>query len=321
MLILIALSVMAYVLFKTQSELLRCLNELTHVKVSHFTEENLREQDEAYLASLPKPKPVPAPVKATPLRPAVLKLSKEEEIRREKWSRLEDMAIRGRVEAFKDLWQREGESLGGINTPLAERDLNLLHICARAGQEEMTQFLLEELHADPTLPIGETDHAEDDAAMSDASDAPPPVPAGLSRVAYDLARSKGVRNVFRRCAWAHPEWWDWLGAARIPSILSPKMEEEREERRKSRRKGLKDRIRERQANQERSPLPPEPEHKLPPSIVVRKAADKDGPRRLGGSTAGEDSLAGLNTDMRAKIERERRARAAEARLKALGQSR
>ena len=43
----------------TQSELNRCLLDLTRVKVSHLTEDILRAQDEAYLASLPKPKPVP----------------------------------------------------------------------------------------------------------------------------------------------------------------------------------------------------------------------------------------------------------------------
>lgn len=46
-------------MLQTQSELLRCLLELTRVKVSHLTEEALRAQDEAYLASLPKPKPKP----------------------------------------------------------------------------------------------------------------------------------------------------------------------------------------------------------------------------------------------------------------------
>src|ERR1700753_2371438 len=46
---------------QTQSELLRCLMELTKVKITHFTEEELKAQDEAYLASLPKPKPVPVP--------------------------------------------------------------------------------------------------------------------------------------------------------------------------------------------------------------------------------------------------------------------
>jgi hypothetical protein len=37
------------------------LLELTRVKVTHFTEDELRARDEAYLASLPQPEPIPAP--------------------------------------------------------------------------------------------------------------------------------------------------------------------------------------------------------------------------------------------------------------------
>ena len=35
--------------------------EPTHVKVTRFTEDELRAQEEAYLASLPQPKPIPDP--------------------------------------------------------------------------------------------------------------------------------------------------------------------------------------------------------------------------------------------------------------------
>jgi len=302
----------------TQSELLRCLNELTHAKVSHLTEDTLRAQDEAYLASLPKPKPIPAPSPAPIVapKPVVPKLSKEEEARQEKWSRLVDMVTRGRVEAFKDLWQREGENLGGINARVPEREATLLHISARAGQEEMTQVLLRDFRADPTIPVGEQDQDEDDD-NSGVSDAPPPISTSSRRVAYDLARTRGVRNVFRRSAAAHPDWWDWLGAARVPSILSQEMEQEQEERKKTRRKRLKDKIRERQAKQEEpSPTPSPPPDE--PAPVKKKPVNEEGPRKLGGHSGAQESVAGLTPEMRAKIERERRARAAEARIKALG---
>ncbi|KIJ55413.1 hypothetical protein M422DRAFT_151545 [Sphaerobolus stellatus SS14] len=302
----------------TQSELMRCLTELTRVKVSHLTEDALRAQDEEYLASLPKPKPVPtpAPVPAPSSKPVIPKLSKEEEVRREKWSRLVDMVTRGRVEVFRDLWQREGDNLGGINVRVPEREATLLHISAKAGQEEMTRFLLEELHADPTIPVGVEDEQDEAGAMSDASDAPPPASTYSRRVAYDLAKSRGVRNVFRRCAGAHPDWWDWLGAARIPSVLNEEKEKELEERKKNRRKGLKEKLRERQAKQEETASPPTPEPA--PIPTPRKPVNEDGPRKLGGHAGAQESLAGLTPEMRAKIERERRARAAEARLKMLG---
>lgn len=248
-------------------------------------------------------------------KPVVPRLSKEEEAQREKWNRLVEMVTKGRVEPFKALWEREGAMLGGIDARVPEYEATLLHLSARAGQEQMTQILLEEFHANPTVAVADGEQ-DNDAIDSDTSDAPRPMSAVSKRAAYDLARSREVRNVFRRCAAAHADWWDWLGAGRVPSILSREMEEDRDDRKKSRRKGLKDKIRERQARQEEATPTPAPEV-TPTPVVKAKDRDPEGPRRLGGSTGGQDAVVGLSAEMRAKVERERRARAAEARLKAL----
>ncbi|GJJ11214.1 hypothetical protein Clacol_005446 [Clathrus columnatus] len=301
----------------TLSELSRCLNELTRVKVSHLTEDELRSQDEAYLASLPKPKAAPIPLQQPIPVPKVTapQLTKEEEVRLEKWDRLTEMVTKGRLDAFKDLWDREGSQLGGINCRMSPNEVTLLHVSASVGQEEITRYILEELRADPTIPVLGS-HEDDAEYLSDASDAPPPVSAMSRRVAYDLAKTRAVRNVFRRCAASYPDWWDWLGAARIPSVLSQEMEEERDGRKKQRRKGLKDKIRERQSRQvdAQPTVEPEPEVELK---VVQPQAPATGPRRLGGVSGAQESVTGLSSEMRAKVERERRARAAEARLKAL----
>ena len=45
--------------------------------------------------------------------------------------------------------------------------------------------------------------------------------------------------------------------------------------------------------------------------------DPMAPQKLGGSSGGADGVIGLTPETRAKVERERRARAAEARLKTL----
>ncbi|KAF8519679.1 hypothetical protein JB92DRAFT_2897532 [Gautieria morchelliformis] len=302
----------------TQSELTRCLNELTRVKFSHLTEDALRAQDEAYLASLPKPKPVPAPAPIPVVVPKLVtpRLTKEEEAQHEIWHRLVEMVTKGRVEPFKALWERDGALLGGINARVPDREATLLHLSAQAGQEQMTQVLLEDFRADPTIGVEGEEREDLDAVDSDTSDAPQPISALSKRAAYDLAKTREVRNVFRRCAAAHPEWWDWLGTGRVPSVLSREMEEGREERKKSRRKGLKEKIRERQAKLEEAAPPPAVE--LVPAVVKPKETSIEGPRRLGGSAGGQDGVAGLSADMRTKVERERRARAAEARLKALG---
>jgi hypothetical protein len=91
-----------------------------------------------------------------------------------------EMVRRGRLDALKSFWDREGESVGGVDARVpdwAEKDdagFTLLQVAASAGQEEVVEWLLEELEADPTLPVdGQTDATK------------------TRRVAYDLASSKG----------------------------------------------------------------------------------------------------------------------------------
>ncbi|KAJ7493452.1 hypothetical protein B0H11DRAFT_1858895 [Mycena galericulata] len=297
----------------TQSELSRCLMELTRVKVSHLTEDALRAQDEAYLASLPKPKPTPVLALPAPEKPKPVKLSKEEEILREKWTRLLEMISKGRLDPLKSFWEREGATLGGVDTLIPdwadEKRATLLQVGAHAGHEDVTSWLLETLHADPTVdvPLVKAGELEENDS-GDASDSPKP-PKSSRRTAYDLARNRAVRDVFRRCAGAHPDWWDWFGAARVPSALSKEMEDEREEKKKVRRKGLKDRVKEREGK-----VKPTPEHEPAPVVQEQKVRDPTGPRKLGGASGAAEGIAGLTPEMRARVERERRARAAEARL-------
>ncbi|KDQ26956.1 hypothetical protein PLEOSDRAFT_1057439 [Pleurotus ostreatus PC15] len=304
----------------TQSELSRCLLELTRVKVSHLTEDALRAQDEAYLNSLPKPKLIPVVKEPLPDKPKPPVLTKEEEQLRDKWGRLLEMVSKGRLEPLRAFWEREASSLGGVNTAIpewaGERHKTLLQVAARAGQADTVKWLLDEAGADPTIEVGDLDDEDDD--HSDASDAPAVVSKGSRRTAYDLARTRAVRDVFRRCAGDHPEKWDWLGAGHVPSVLSKQMEEERDEKKKQRRKGLKERVKEREAREKGHSRSVSPEVVVQPAAKVEDVRSVGGPRRLGGSSGGAEGVAGLTPEMRAKVERERRARAAEARLKALG---
>ncbi|KAJ7173785.1 hypothetical protein C8R46DRAFT_893275 [Mycena filopes] len=304
----------------TQSELSRCLMELTRPKTSHLTEDALRAQDEAYLASLPKPKPIPVVTVPAPEKPKPIKLSKEEEIFREKWSRLLEMVGKGRLEPLKSFWERESDNLGGVDALIpewtGEKRATLLQVAAYAGHEDVTSWLLETLHADPTVDVPLAKPGEvDENDSGDASDSPK-APKGSRRTAYDLARNRAVRDVFRRCAGAQPDSWDWFGAARVPSALSKEMEEEREEKKKVRRKGLKDRVKEREGKAK--PVPePEPKAAMVPAP---KVPNPTGPRKLGGASGATEGIAGLTPEMRAKVERERRARAAEARLSGLSKN-
>ncbi len=262
-------------------------------------------------------------------KPAIPQLTPEEEQLRGKWNRLLDMVRRGRLDTLKTFWEREGAALGGINAPFPEwtdeKGGTLLQVATRFGQEEVIRWLLEDLSADPTLDVpsrtgASTAVAEESAGEESDTDAPRP-PRGGRRTAYDLARTKAVRNIFRRCAAAHPEWWDWLGTengARVPSILNVEMEEGRDEKKKARRKGLKDKVKEREAREKTASPPPVPSPAVEEPTRKPKEVVGNGPRKLGGSSGGVESVAGLTPEMRAKIERERRARAAEARMKLLG---
>ncbi|KAF9258910.1 hypothetical protein L218DRAFT_974772 [Marasmius fiardii PR-910] len=304
----------------TQSEITRCLNELTNAKVSHLTEEALRAQDEAYLASLPRPKPVPLvattpqPEKARAPQPP--KLTTEEEQLRERWDRLLEMVVKGRLEALKSFWTREATYLGGDASSIDiripewaggggnEKATTLLQIASYAGQDAVVTWLLEDMHADPTITASLPPGIKEDEESFKSK-----------QVAYDLSKNKPTRDAFRRCAAAHPDWWDWFGAGRLPSALNREMEDERDEKKKARRKGLKERIKERESKEKEKVevIQAEVSLPLPPTATM-------GPKRLGGNAGDAQGLAGLTPEMRAKIERERRARAAEARLMKLGGS-
>jgi len=87
------------------------------------------------------------------------------------------------------------------------------------------------------------------------------------------------------------------------------MEDKRDEKKRQRRDALKEKIRERLVQENAH----QPEESTP--IVVRFEEPESGPRKLGGRSGAQQDVNGLNPEMRMKIERERRARAAEARLR------
>lgn len=236
------------------------------------------------------------------------------------------MVHKNRLEPLKAFLEREKVALGGVDAQIpewtGESRATILQLAVQNGHEEMVRWLLEEARASPTIPVpsakaGEVEN-EDEGNKSDPETAFLPRPTGTGRATYDLAKTKPIRDIFRRCAATYPDWWDWLGAGRVPSALSQEMEEEREEKKKVRRKGLKDRVKEREAREKEK----EKERPKTPPIIetsqVEPPVSNSTSRRLGGGAGAAEGVAGLTPEMRAKVERERRARAAEARMKALG---
>lgn len=340
------------------------------MKISHLTEEALQAADDAYLASIqpkhkPKAPPPPPPPTTKTKEKEKEKLSVEEEASREKWRQLVDKIRKGSLETLQTFWASllsnpngsiltrhpngdqgtpdDPNSMAAVNTLIPEwlrqeegKDCGttLLQIAAAAGHEDVVRWLLVDLRADPTIgvPSAVQTYISNDATESDLEDAAT-LPQGVTsstRKAYDLASTRAARNVFRRAAYAYPDWWNWLGkdedGARVPSALTPEMEEADQRKKGVRRKGIKERQKEREeaaaakAKAKADADAAEAEKKrLAASVPTRQ---KTGPQKLGGSsstgsgtTVGNAGLGGMSAEMRAKIERERRARAAEARLK------
>jgi hypothetical protein len=294
----------------TQAELLRCLNELVHAKVSHLTEEQMRKQDEDFLASLPRPKPAPVSSTSKPKEEAASlpKSSKEQEELRETWRRLLEMTKKGRLDALMAFWDRIHANIqfdAGIDTRVPEVDglentgETLLQVASMSGQDSVVQWLLEEKGANPTI--------QTTVSKKGGTETSPEA----GRTPYELASAKSVRDVFRRLAGVHPDRWDWLNEGRVPSVLSKEMEEEQENKKKVRRKGLKEKMKEREERQGSGAE--SAEERIILSTEVKPSV---GPQKLGG-TSDVSGVMGLTPEMRVRIERERRARAIEARMQAL----
>ena len=292
---------------------MRCVNELIKVKISHLTEEALAAQDQALIDSIPQPKtkPVVASAANRPVEKlAAARLTKEEERARDLFHRLLEMVRKGRLEALKTFWEKNGlELLAGVNAPLPEwlegKDSGaggtLLQVAATSGQPEVVRWLLEDLRADPTITIPSSFSRYREEGES------------VEATAYDLSSNPETRNVFRRLAYSHPDWYDWLGKARIRSVLTPEMEA-KQQREEAKRAKMRERAREREMSQV------VPEASVPAPVPKAPAPARPGaPQKVGGGSGSEmQAVAGLTPEMRAKIERERRARAAEARLRGIG---
>jgi len=244
------------------------------------------------------------------------------------------MISRDRLEAFKAFLDREADALGGINALLPEyacaevngslkRTATFLQAAAAAGSEGILQWLLTDRNADPTIPVPMVCRDDDqdipDDQQEEADGESVPLKPGGHRTAYDLSKTKAVRDIFRRCAAAYPDNWDWFVAGRVPSGLNKQMEDERDERKKARRKGLKEKFKEREREAATKKVAVGMVESIPEPSPASKPENRTGPQKLGGVSGAIEGIAGLAPDMRARVERERRARAAEARLKGLRQ--
>ncbi|OZJ06097.1 hypothetical protein BZG36_01013 [Bifiguratus adelaidae] len=271
----------------TINELKRAFYELTILKVSHIDpteyqamaqrakEETGQERKQA------SPSPISPPTKpvSTETKPTV-----PEEI-----EKLVTLVQKGKLDLILKHAERSDINLvselpNGLKAADATRFPTLLHIAASSGQPDIVQYLLNTANANPTI-------------VADNGKTP-----------YEVAKDKETRNAFRRSMAAYPNLWDWMGAAKVPSALTQEMEAEQRRREDEKRKKEKERKKKTESEKkarEQSKV----------SAAEEKANEfigKTPGKHNAAITADQIDLSRLTPEMRAKVERERRARAIEA---------
>lgn len=218
----------------------------------------------------------------------------------------------------------------------------ILQVAAEGGSESVVNHFLVERHCDPTAGIAPPPHSDafdEDARKQEIATKASEKASTIfpHRTAYDICPNRESRDVFRRLMATRSDLCkDWSGTekggARVPKALTEEMEEARnkEEQVRDKRQLMRDRARKRQEEEASTNAHTitEEDRIAAANQKAKKEAEQQSSNsntnRLGGSSSAPralqkkmDESQGLTPEMRARIEREKRARAAEARLKGL----
>ncbi|KAF7591256.1 hypothetical protein BBP40_001817 [Aspergillus hancockii] len=267
----------------TQGELMRCFKELTRVKVSQIDEAALaaadaKQREEASKSSSPRPQQQ---------KP---KLSKEEEASILHTTQIQALIRRSKIPALLSYLSknsipssfafRPSDSQQNFRCPAA------IHLASNLNSPAVVLALLTKAEADPTTVNGE------------------------GKTPFELAGDRATRDAFRIARHELGESkWNW-NAAKVPSAISKAEVDSRAERERktadeeeaNRRKAELDRLKKEDAAKE--------------ALRIKKS----GGRTLGAvektaSEKREEETRGMTPEMRMRLERERRARAAEERFR------
>ncbi|KAI8337712.1 hypothetical protein BC941DRAFT_426002 [Chlamydoabsidia padenii] len=180
---------------------------------------------------------------------------------------------------------------------------SILHLAASQGHAQVVSMLLRDIGSNPT------------------------VKNDIGKTAYEVSKDKATRNVFRRCMCDFPDRWSWLAEARVPSPLT--LEEEKEQLEKDRKKKAKEDERKRLIELERQQKEDERLAKEEAEILEARNRVTSNSRNKKKSTGGGQMLdpmaralrdnqvnvANMSPEAKMRLEREKRAKAAEERLK------
>ena len=269
----------------TQTELMRAFVELTRMKVSQIDEAAIAvaAADEAKREEL-STKSIEAQCK-----PATPKVSEEEEVALQHTSQLQALIRRSKAPAVLSYLSHNSISPDFAfyppSTQANHHASTPLHLAASINSAAVVFALLAKAGADPTRLNGE---------------GKPP---------FDIAGDRATRDAFRSARFESGESsWNWE-AAHCPGPLSKAEADKREE--SAKREAEKAENNRRKAETEKLKIET-------PRDVSRKVAGKAlGVIEKTNSEVREQETRGLTPDMRAKLERERRARAAEDRIRRL----
>jgi hypothetical protein len=275
----------------TQAELMRAFVELTRVKVSQIDEAALaaaaaaeREKEEASKAASPALKKVAPP-----------KLSEEEETATMHTTQFQTLIKRSKAPALLNYIQSNSLSPDFTFFPPAanHHSPTLLHLAASSSSPALVTTLLVKANANPTL------QNED------------------GKTAFEIAGDRATRDAFRlaRHTLGEAKWpWDSanIGSALSPSNIAKRAEEEKREKavedkkEAERRKVQVEKLKREEEGRQTVKV----ERKLGKgrSLGILESVQKKGAERR------EEEGRGMTPEMRARLERERRARAAEARM-------
>lgn len=277
----------------TQAELMRAFVELTRMKVSHVDEAALAaaaaHEAERHASS--------TTTQTVPSKPLPPKISKEEEEALLHTSQLQALIRRSKVPGTLSYLSTNNLSPDFTFFP-STTNANYhaptpLHLAASINSHAVVLALLTKVGANPTSLNGEGN---------------PP---------FDLAGDRSTRDAFRIArSELGEECWDWDNSAHCPPPLSKADAEKRGERERieaekeeaERRKVEADRLKRESLLAEESSKGKGKEKKKGPGGLVG-VVDKTGAEKR------ELESRGLTPELKAKLERERRARAAEERLR------
>jgi hypothetical protein len=289
----------------TQAELLRAFVELTRVKV--------RALADVVALNPPPPAssgtPAAAPPPQQPKQKAVKKPSAAEEAAAQHTTQLTALVRRAKIPAL--LGYLSTNKLDARTFTFAPADAHRhaptpLHLAAQLGAAPVIRALLERGGADPSVRNAE------------------------GRTAVQLAAGRGARDAFRAARFAlgeQPAWaaaaggregsWDeaGVGAAMAPGEIKQREDAEKKEAEREaaaeaeRRRAEVERLRAEDAKR------PPPKHK---SAGAGRVLGGAAAAPLTGEQRREVEARGMNPAVRAQLERERRARAAEERFRRMG---